>query len=142
MKVCDLMSEQVISVGMAEPVSAAARLMKQYNIGAVPVCDASGKLRGMITDRDITVRCTALGANPLEAKVSQAMTRGAVTIDEKAHIGEAARLMADARIRRLPVCRDGVMVGMLSLGDLARNTDCDTEAAAALSEISQNIQRL
>ena len=64
MKVYDLMSEQVISVGVSEPVSAAARLMKQYNIGAVPVCDSAGKLRGMITDRDITVRCTALGAAP------------------------------------------------------------------------------
>ena len=75
-------------------------------------------------------------------KVGEVMTRGAVTIDERAHVGEAARLMADARIRRLPVCRSGVMVGMLSLGDLARSTDCDTEAAAALSEISQNIRRL
>ena len=131
MKVYDLMSEQVISVGVSEPVSAAARLMKQYNIGAVPVCDW-----------DITVRCTALGAAPDAMKVGEVMTRGAVTIDERAHVGEAARLMADARIRRLPVCRSGVMVGMLSLGDLARSTDCDTEAAAALSEISQNIRRL
>ena len=57
-------------------------------------------------------------------------------------VSAAARLMADARIRRLPVCRSGVMVGMLSLGDLARSTDCDTEAAAALSEISHNIRRL
>lgn len=142
MKVYDLMSEQVISVGVSEPVSAAARLMKQYNIGAVPVCDSAGKLRGMITDRDITVRCSALGAAPDAMKVGEVMTRGAVTIDERAHVGEAARLMADARIRRLPVCRSGVMVGMLSLGDLARSTDCDTEAAAALSEISQNIRRL
>ena len=94
------------------------------------------------TDRDITVRCTALGAAPDAMKVGEVMTRGAVTIDERAHVGEAARLMADARIRRLPVCRSGVMVGMLSLGDLARSTDCDTEAAAALSEISQNIRRL
>ena len=91
MKVYDLMSEQVISVGVSEPVSAAARLMKQYNIGAVPVCDSAGKLRGMITDRDITVRCTALGAAPDAMKVGEVMTRGAVTIDErrsrKAHGG-------------------------------------------------------
>ncbi len=142
MKVFDLMSEHIISVGANEPVTAAARLMRQYNIGAVPVYGDKGKLRGMVTDRDITVRCTALGAAPDSMTVSQVMTRGAITIDERAHIGEAARLMADARIRRLPVCRDGVMVGMLSLGDLARNTDCDTEAAAALSEISQNIKRV
>lgn len=142
MKVFDLMSDHIISVGQKEPLTAAARLMRQYNIGAVPVCDDSGRLRGMITDRDITVRSTALGVSPNSMKVADAMTRGAITIDERAHIGEAARLMADAKIRRLPVCRDGALVGMLSLGDLARNTDCDTEAAAALSEISQNIKRL
>ena len=50
--------------------------------------------------------------------------------------------MADAQIRRLPVCRDGRLVGMLSLADLARNTDCDTEAAEALCEISKNIRRV
>ncbi len=142
MKVFELMSEHIISVGVKEPVSAAARLMRQYNIGAVPVCDDSGRLRGMITDRDITVRCTALGASPDAMRVSQIMTRGAITVDERAHIGDAARLMSEAKIRRLPVCRDGVPVGMLSLGDLARSTDCDAEAAATLSEISQNIKRI
>lgn len=141
MKVFDIMSEHTITVGAAEPVAAAARLMQQYNIGSLPVCDTSGKLKGIITDRDIAIRCAAAGASPCSMKVKDAMTRGLITISENAHIGEAARLMADAQIRRLPVCRDGVLVGMLSLADLARSTDCDTEAAAALSEISSNIKR-
>ena len=142
MKVYDLMSEHVVSVGAAETVTAAARLLRQYNIGSLPVCDDTGRLRGIITDRDIAVRSTATGASPDSMKVAEVMTRGLVTIGENAHVGEAARLMADARIRRLPVCRDGKLVGMLSLGDLARSTDCDTEAAAALSEISSNIRRI
>lgn len=141
MKVFDLMSEYTVTVGAAEPVTAAARLMKQYNIGAVPVCDDSGKLRGMITDRDIAVRCIALDKSATETRVSDVMTRGAITIDDRAFVSEAARLMAQAQIRRLPVCRDGVLVGMLSLGDLARNSDCDTEAAEALCEISKNLRR-
>ena len=59
MKVFDIMSEHIVTVGLGEPVAAAARLLKQYNIGAVPVCDERGNLRGMITDRDIAVRQTA-----------------------------------------------------------------------------------
>ena len=141
MKVFDLMSDSTLTVGAAEPVVAAARLMRQYNIGAVPVCDEKGKLRGMITDRDIAVRCIALDKNAAETRIADIMTRGAITIDERAHVSEAARLMAEAQIRRLPVCRNGELVGMLSLGDLARNSDCDTEAAEALSEISKNVRR-
>lgn len=142
MKVFDLMSEHIVTVGAAEPVTAAARLLKQYNIGSIPVCDDSGRLRGIVTDRDITVRCTAIGAAADRMKVSEVMTRGVLTVDHNAYIGDAARLMADAQVRRLPVCRDGRLVGMLSLADIARCTDCDTEAAAALSEISSNIRRI
>lgn len=142
MKVFDLMSESVVSVGANEPVTAAARLLKKYNIGALPVCDDKGRLKGMVTDRDIALRCVAADLSPDKATVSDIMTRGAVTIDENAYIGDAARIMAEAQIRRLPVCRDGTLVGMLSLGDLARNTECDTEAAEALCEISKNIKRL
>lgn len=142
MKVFDIMSDHIVTVGLSEPVSAAARLLKQYNIGAVPVCDNRGNLRGMITDRDITVRCVANGLSTAETKSGDVMTRGVVTVNDNANIGDAARLMADAQIRRLPVCRNGVLVGMLSLADLARNTDCDTEAAEALCEISKNIRRV
>lgn len=142
MKVFDLMSNSVVSVGANEPITAAARLLKKYNIGALPVCDDKGKLKGMITDRDIAIRCVAESSDPNKAVVSDIMTRGAVTIDENAYIGDAARIMAEAQIRRLPVCKNGTLVGMLSLGDLARNTECDTEAAEALCEISKNIRHL
>ncbi len=142
MKVFDIMSDHIITVGLSEPVAAAARLLKRYNIGAVPVCDDRGNLRGMITDRDITVRCVANGLSTDETKSGDVMTRGVITVNYNTGIGDAARLMADAQIRRLPVCRDGLLVGMLSLADLARNTDCDTEAAEALCEISKNIRRV
>lgn len=142
MRVFDIMSEQVITVGQDEPVDAAARLLRQHNIGAVPVCDDKGRLRGMITDRDIAVRCVAAGLYPAETKIGDVMTRGAITISDNAYVSDAARLMADAQIRRLPVCHDGKLVGMLALADLARSTDCDTEAAEALCEISKNMRRL
>ena len=142
MKVYDIMSEHTVTVGVSEPVSAAARLLKKHNIGAVPVCDDTGRLRGMITDRDITLRCVAAGKAADATRVGDIMTRGVITVADNAYVGEAARLMADAQIRRLPVVKGGELVGMLSLADLARSTDCDTEAAAALSEISSNIRRV
>lgn len=142
MKVFDIMSEHIITVGINEPVTAAARLLKQYNIGAVPVCDDNGRLKGMITDRDIAIRCVAAGLAPDGTKISSVMTRGAITVEDNAPVGDAARLMADAQVRRLPVCHGGRLVGMLSLADLARSTECDTEAAEALCEISKNIRRL
>lgn len=142
MKVFDLMSDHVVTVGIAEPVTAGARLLKQYNIGAVPVCDGKGKLKGMLTDRDIAIRCVARGLSPEKTAVGDIMTRGAVTVEDNTYIGDAARLMADAQIRRLPVCHNGELVGMLSLADLARNSDSDTEAAEALCEISKNVRRI
>lgn len=142
MRVFDVMSDHVVTVGVSEPVEAAARLLKQYNIGAVPVCDGKGNLRGMITDRDIAVRCVANSLSPAETRTGDIMTRGVLTVPDNTLVGDAARLMAGAQIRRLPVCRDGRLVGMLSLADLARNTDCDTEAAEALCEISKNIRSL
>lgn len=141
MKVFDIMSDHTVTVGLNEPVSAAARLLKQHNIGALPVCDEQGRLKGMITDRDITIRCVASGTDPKLTEVKNIMTRGAITVSDTDYVCDAARLMADAQIRRLPVCRDGRLVGMLSLADLARSTECDTEAAAALTEISSNIRR-
>ena len=142
MKVFDLMSESVVSVGANEPIVAAARLLKKYNVGALPVCDDKGKLKGVVTDRDIAVRCVAGGLVPTRARVSDIMTRGAVTVEENTYIGDAARIMAQAQIRRLPVTKDGALVGMLSLADLARNTDCDSEASEALCEISKNVRHL
>ena len=92
-------------------------------------------------DRDIVTRCVAAGGSPGEMTVGDVMTAGVVTVSPFVPSGEAARKMADAQIRRLPVCNNGELVGMISLGDLARSRDCGMEAAAALSEISGNIPR-
>ena len=73
--------------------------------------------------------------------VGDVMTHNLTTVSPFDTVGDAARSMADAQVRRLPVCKDGELVGMLSLGDLARDCECDMEAANALSEISSNIRR-
>ena len=140
MKVSDIMSDRVVTIDRREPVIAAARLLKRMNLGALPVTDRSGRLRGMLTDRDIVLRCVASGADARELRVADIMTRGVVTAEPETEVAEAARTMGGGQVRRLPVVEGGKLVGMLSLADMARK--CDMEAAAALAEISTNIRRL
>ena len=141
MRICDVMSDNVISIDQDEPVAAAARLLKSRNIGALPVCDGSGKLRGMVTDRDIVTRCVALDSDPRSVKVGEVMSRGIVTAGPFDELERAVRIMSDDQVRRIPIVDGGRLVGMVSLCDMARNCNCDMEAAEALAEISSNIKR-
>ena len=141
MKVCDVMSDKVVCIGQNEPVSAAAKLLKQCNVGVLPVCDGQKKLRGLLTDRDIVTRCVAAGIDPQETPVSEIMSRGIVTATPFDEVEQAARVMSGDQVRRLPVLSEGRLVGMLSLCDLARNANCEMEAGAALTEISSGFRR-
>ena len=142
MLVGDVMTNHAVYVKEDEPVSAAARLLKQYNIGALPVCDDQGCLMGMITDRDIVLRCVASGENPENTPIGRIMSRGIKTVHPGDYIEDASETMSRSQIRRLPVVEHGRLVGMLALGDMARQENCDIEASEALTEISQNIRRL
>ena len=141
MKVCDLMSEKVVSIDRDEPVTAAARLLRSSNVGALPVCDSQGRLRGIVTDRDIVTRCVAAGADPAKTSVSEIMSRGVVTASPFDEVESAAKSMAGDQVRRLPVVNEGRLVGVLSLCDMARDGNCDMEASEALSEISSGLRR-
>ncbi len=141
MKICDIMTDNVVSIDQSEPVIAAAKLLKKCNIGAVPVCDGSGKLRGMLTDRDIVLRCVALDSDPNSVKVGEIMSRGIITAGPFEEVEQAVRLMSEDQVRRIPVVDSGKLVGMVSLCDMARNCNCDMEAAEALAEISSNLKR-
>ncbi len=139
MKVRDIMSERVITIGQQEPVISAARLFKRYNLGALPVTDGEGRLRGMLTDRDIVIRCVASGLDPGSTEIREVMSRGVVTAAPGDEVSRAASSMGSGQVRRLPVVDGGRLIGMLSLCDMARS--CDMEAAAALADISSNMRR-
>ncbi len=141
MKVCDIMSNRVVSIEQHESVVAAAKLLKSCNVGALPVCDEKGRLRGMVTDRDIVVRCIASDAEPKDTKISEVMSRGISTVTPFDEVDSAVKLMSEDQIRRLPVIDEGRLVGMVSLCDMARNCNCEMEAAEALTEISSNFKR-
>ncbi len=142
MQVKDIMSTKIISISPNESATVAARLLSRYNIGALPVCGKEGRLRGMITDRDIVLRCVASEDDPNSTKVSEIMTRRVISVSADETVQRASELMAREQIRRLPVEEDGKLIGMLSLGDLAKGQNCSMEAATALSEISENVKRL
>lgn len=134
MQVKTLMTGRAVCVDETETVAAAARLMSRYNVGALPVC-SGGRLEGIVTDRDVALRCVAAGLDPNNTRIRAVMTAGAVTVGAEKDAAEAARLMAQRRIRRLPVEEHGAVVGMLSLGDLAAHPDCSTETAEAFADI-------
>lgn len=141
MKVADIMTGRVICANQKEPVTAAARLMKRHNLGAIPVCDDEGRLRGLVTDRDIVTRCIAMDYDPADTMLREIMTRGILTCKPTDDAARAAAAMGKEQIRRLPVTDGGRLVGMVSLADMARREGFSMEAAAALTDISANIRR-
>lgn len=120
MQIRTIMSDH--PVHLTEDASAvdAARLMAQRDIGTVLVTADDGEIVGLITDRDIALRCVAEGdGNPHEVSLGSICTRGLSTLAPEQEVEDALRKMRTQRVRRLPVVEDGVPVGVLSLGDLA-----------------------
>ena len=140
MKVQDVMTSHMITVDREETVAAAARLLSRHNIGALPVTSGEGRLVGMLTDRDITVRCVAANYDPNITRVRTIMTTGTVTVPAEESTGTAARIMCRSQVRRLPVTSNGKLVGMVSQGDFATSADYSVEAAQAFLEVFQPIR--
>lgn len=141
MNVSEIMSKHVICVGQDEPVSAAARLLKRHNLGSLPVCGSDGQLRGMITDRDIVLRCIAGECDPNETKIFEIMSRSIAYASPDDSVEQAANKMSSEQVRRLPVVENGVPVGMVSVCDMLRSQRCEAEAAQAMSDITANLRR-
>lgn len=134
MQVGDIMTRDVISVSPHDNTMYAAELMNSHNIGAVPVVD-NGQVKGMLTDRDIVLRCVSQGRDAKTVKVSEIMTTGALFVSSNQAVTDAIDIMATEQVRRLPVVDDGKISGMLSFADVARQRN-DEEIAKAISEIS------
>jgi CBS domain-containing protein len=104
-----------------ETLEAAARRMKELDVGALPICGEDDRLHGIITDRDIVVKCLAKGKDPRTVSAGQLEQGKPVTIDADADAGQVFRAMEEHKIRRLPVIDDHRLVGMISEADLARH---------------------
>ena len=138
MLVKDIMSTDLICVDATETAAAAARLLSRRNVGILPVCRGS-LLVGVVTDRDIVLRCVAAGLSPENTRVSQIMTQRVSTVAPEDDVSLAIRKMAGEQVRRLPVVKERQLVGMVSVGDVARKPDFSMEAAACLCDVCENI---
>ena len=139
MLVKELMTSGVVTVEPGSSAALAARLLSRHNVGALPVCSREGRLRGMVTDRDIILRCIAPEDDPAQTPVRDIMSRACAYTSPDMDCLQAGALMAQHQVRRLPVVEKGRVVGILTLSDLARCGRYDMEAARALSEISENV---
>ena len=140
MRVQDIMTRQVIGIEPEETVEVAARQLAQYNIGVLPVT-RQGKLCGMVTDRDLVIRCMAINRAPGNTLVKDVMTKQVVSVQPEMDASVAAHLMGRQQIRRLPVTENGRLCGMLSLGDLACREESVMDAADALTDITANLSQ-
>jgi CBS domain-containing protein len=130
-----VMTKSPTTVTPDTPATEAARIMKTEDTGIVPIVDGD-RLGGVITDRDLTLRILAEGKSP-DTKVGELASKDLVTIDPQQSLEEAARLMAEHQIRRLPVVEeDGRLVGILAQKDLAE-AGHDTLTGEVVERISR-----
>ncbi|MBL4933288.1 MULTISPECIES: CBS domain-containing protein [Clostridium] len=136
MQVKDIMSKDLVSLSQDDSVERAAQMMKQFDIGSIPVCQEQN-LVGVVTDRDIAVRSVATGQNTSIQKIKDVMTSKPVTGTPDMDIHDAAKIMSDQQIRRLPIIQNNNLVGIVALGDISVEPTLQDNAEDALKNISQ-----
>lgn len=138
MQVKDVMTPGVECARPSATLQEAARMMRDLDVGALPVCGDNDRLVGMITDRDIVIRAIAEGQDPKNVRVKDAMTPDILYCFEDEGVDEAATLMKESQIRRLVVLnRDKRLVGIMSLADLAVKTRDEVLSGETLEQVSE-----
>jgi len=133
----DVMTKNPQCVSQDDSLRDVARIMKEEDTGVVPVVDGR-KIVGLITDRDIVVRCVAEGKDPSNARVNEVMTKSVRKVKEDATVGEVLTMMKSSEIRRVPVVNGSdEIVGIVSIGDIAGESNQEGRVGAAIQDISQ-----
>ena len=137
MKVTEIMTNLVQTLKPRDTVQDAAVLMREYDIGDVLICDDAG-LKGIVTDRDIVVRALAQSGDLGKIAVGDIMSGKPVCCEADDTINQAATIMEEHQIRRLPVLgKDGRLAGIVSLGDIATHAHNDHLSAYLIEQVSQ-----
>lgn len=134
--IAEIMTNDCVTVNPQASINEVATIMKQHDIGFVPVID-NRKLIGVVTDRDLVIRGYASNHSGTTS-VKEVLTEEVRTVSPDTSIEEATTIMATGQIRRLPVVENGELMGVVSLGDLAVRQIYVNEAGEALSEISEH----
>ena len=119
----DIMNAGATCVGEDQSLMQAAQMMRDMNVGSLPICGNDKKLHGIITDRDIVVKCLAEGMDPNTCTAGQ-LAQGHLTwVDADTDMTQIVELMGQQQVKRMPVIEDHMLVGMISESDLARHLD-------------------
>lgn len=136
MKIREIMTPDAQCVRPDETLVDAALLMRQLDVGVLPVCD-DGEVIGMITDRDVTIRAVADARHPVTTMVREVMSAGTITVYDDQEVDEVLHILEQHQIRRAPVLnREGRLVGIVSLGDIAVDASASL-SGEALKRVSQ-----
>jgi CBS domain-containing protein len=136
-KIQEVMTSNPCSIDADKPVSYAAKMMKDEDVGFAPIVEGD-KLIGTVTDRDIAMKVVAEGRDPQSTTVREIASTNLVTIDPQQDLDDALRLMASSQVRRLPVVEeDGRLVGVVAQKDVAEQGD-DAKTGEVVQEISQS----
>lgn len=139
MKISEIMTKDPNYIGPDETLQEAARRLRDLDVGMLPVGDGV-KLKGMLTDRDITMRVIAEGIDPKTVRIADVMTPEVIYAYEDQDIEDAAKIMDDKQIRRLIILnRDKDMVGIVALADLANRTRDPEVESDALEGVSKPV---
>jgi CBS domain-containing protein len=138
-KLClDLMTDNPTCCLPSDTVVAAARYMRDEDVGSVPVVDEQQRLVGIITDRDVALRVVAEAYDPGDTTVQEIMTRHPVTCRPDDDMRRALDLMATHQVRRIPVIGDDrLLLGIIAQADIATRMDSPRRIATVVEEISQ-----
>ena len=122
----DIMTASPRCIGENDALEIAASVMSEFDVGALPICGEDGKLKGMLTDRDIVVKAVAHGMDP-ETTPSRSLATGVpVTVDADDDVQVALQRMREHQVRRLPVLEDRKLVGIVSQADIALSLSPET----------------
>lgn len=129
----DIMTPSPRCIGENDSLSIAASVMSDIDVGALPICGEDGKLKGMLTDRDIVVKAVTQGLD-LESTPARALAAGKPrTVDADADVLTALEMMQQHQIRRLPVIEDHALVGIISQADVALALSAEATGATVES---------
>jgi CBS domain-containing protein len=140
MKVREIMTADPRTAEPDTTLEEIATMMKEEDVGVIPVLE-DGRVTGVVTDRDIVVRCIAEGKDATELTAEDVMSAEVRSIEPDSDVDDAADIMSEAQVRRLPVVKGGKLVGMLSLGDIAVKAEDEEETTAeTLEEVSEGVK--
>lgn len=136
MKVRECMSLDICCCKPSDTVSDAAKRMNEYHVGSMPICDDNKNVVGIITDRDITLRCVACDKDAKVTPISDVMTCEVCCCGCDTDVQEATKLMSEMQVRRIPVLDNDRIVGMLTLGNLANSKNVSAK------EVSDTVEHI